>query len=154
MASPGPSRKLTLCYYDPGSTAPVSCASCCRFMSASTLSTSTSSCAWRYLPTHPVDAAHLAHVELGLPHGRDAHFRWQTLDILLNKSVIISISIFAAVNLARRPLGVVLEPPLNQDMVLLRLYVAPPRWWIDWRRVDGVSLRLPRSRGATERRGR
>jgi hypothetical protein len=71
------------------------------------------------------------------------HFRWQTLDILLNKSVIISISIFAAVNLASAA-GVVLEPPRNQDMVLLRLYVARPRWWIDWRRVDGVSLRLPR----------
>jgi hypothetical protein len=60
---------------------------------------------------------------------------------LLNKSVIISISIFAAVNLASAA-GVELLPPRNQDMVLLRLYVARPRWWIDWRRVDGASLRL------------
>ena len=36
----------------------------------------------------------------------------------------------------------VLEPPRNQDMVPLRLYVARPRWWIDWRRVDEVSQRV------------
>ena len=76
------------------------------------------------------------------------HFLWQTLDILLNKSVIISISIFAAVRRASAA-GVVLEPPRNQDMVLS--YVARPRWWIDWRRVDGVSLRR-RGASAAERR--
>ena len=71
------------------------------------------------------------------------HLRWQTLDILLKRSVIISISIFAAVNLASAA-GVGLAPPRNQDMVLF--YVAPPRWWIDWCRVDGVSLRRRASR--------
>ena len=97
-----------------------------------------------------VDAAHFSHVELGLPHAA-IHFRWQTLDILLNKSVIISISILAAVRRASAA-GEVLLPPRNQDMVLS--YVATSRGrgvWIDWRRVDGVSLRAaPRS--ATERR--
>ena len=83
------------------------------------------------------------------------HFRWQTLDILLNKSVIISISIFAAVNLASAA-GVELLPPRNQDMVLLRLYVARPRWWIDWRRVDEVSQRVcaEQCTGASDGEGR
>merc|ERR1719333_1636775 len=127
----------------------VSCASCWRFMSASTfLSTRpTSSCAWRYLPTQR--SMQLISPTCSSASLTDAmHLRWQTLDILLNKSVIISISIFAAVSRASAA-GDVLEPPRNQDMVLS--YVAPPRWWIDWCRVDGVPLR-PAPRGAAERR--
>merc|ERR1719409_2460431 len=132
----------------------VSCASCCLFMSASTfLSTRpTSSCAWRYLPTQ-------RSMQLISPTWSSAslteaiHFRWQTLDILLNKSVIISISILAAVRRASAA-GEVLLPPRNQDMVLS--YVARPTGWLrvdgvslclrGWSRVDGVSLRLRASR--------